>query len=78
MKADIAKTLKAFGTRLRVLRERAEQTGADLAAVSGVSRQTIHNLETGKSRPSWATLTKLAAALSLTVDELVGRAKSAK
>jgi transcriptional regulator with XRE-family HTH domain len=43
---------------------------ADLAALSGVSADTIRRVEGGKHVPSYATLTKIAAALQCTVSQL--------
>jgi transcriptional regulator with XRE-family HTH domain len=57
---------------LRRLRERRALSQRDLAALSGLTDRTIRRLETGEtdSRPS--TTRKLARALRVKVDELMG------
>ena len=44
-----------------------------LAAASGVHRVTIARFETGKASPNVQTMQKLAAALGVTIDEIVDR-----
>jgi putative transcriptional regulator len=50
--------------------ERGEMTQADLAALCGVTRQTIIALEGGKYSPSLELAFKLARALERTLDEV--------
>lgn len=57
-----------FADTLEELREKAGLTKADLAEKSGLSRQTIHSLETGTFRPGWDAVQKLAAALGVSTD----------
>ena len=57
-----------FGPRLKALREKAVMSGQDLADAVGLTRQAIHQLEAGTSRPSWATVQALATALSVSTD----------
>jgi transcriptional regulator with XRE-family HTH domain len=56
---------------LRVARAEAGLTKVELAARSGVSRDTIARLERGSSEPQERTLYKLAAALGVGVAELL-------
>ncbi|MBP3956712.1 helix-turn-helix transcriptional regulator [Gemmata sp. G18] len=59
-----------FGDRLKALREKAKMTKYRLAQVSGVSQQTISQLEKpGGGDPSWETVKKLAHALGVSIDE---------
>lgn len=55
-----------FGIPERLRELRGEMTQADLAAVSGVSLNTIQNVEAGKS-PTVTTLNALAGALKVSV-----------
>ena len=62
----------AFADRLRTTRERQGLKQSDLAARSGLSPAAISQLETGERRPNFATLVRLARALSTTPDALLG------
>jgi transcriptional regulator with XRE-family HTH domain len=57
-------------SRLRELRLKAAMTQADLAAASGVSRNTINRLEGGFPNPSPSTMRKLARALKVKPTQL--------
>lgn len=60
-----------MGYRLKQIREQKGITQESLAAKSGVSRATIAALETGNERNTTSkTLTKLAMALDVSVNEL--------
>lgn len=59
---------KAFGETLRSLRESYPMTADELAQAAGLSRQTVHNYETGNRSPTWDAVQKLAAALGVTTD----------
>ncbi len=60
-----------FAARLRHLRTQAGLTAYALAKKSGVSKQTISNLESGRIHsPSWDVAGKLADALGVTLDDL--------
>src|SRR4051812_19670056 len=54
-----------FPARLRELRERAGLTQQQLAEASGMTREGIAQLETGRRGPSWATVLSLAEALGV-------------
>jgi transcriptional regulator with XRE-family HTH domain len=57
---------------LKPLRERAYLTQAALAEKSGVSEVTINRVEQGKHAARFSTIHKLAAALGVEPDALVG------
>lgn len=58
-----------FATRLRALREQAGLSAYALGKKSGVSDQTILNIEAGKNQPGWEVACKLADALGVSVAE---------
>ncbi|MCS5732253.1 helix-turn-helix domain-containing protein [Herbiconiux daphne] len=60
-----------IGARLRAARLQREATIAALAAETGISASTISRLESGKRQPNLELLMPLAAALEITIDELV-------
>src|SRR5258708_6189078 len=57
---------------LAALRHVRGQTQDALAKAAGVPRSTIANLESGKGNPSLAVLVKVASALGVPIDELLG------
>lgn len=66
-------TPQTIGQRLRAAREKAEMTQAELADESGVPQSTISEIESGGVRePKAAPLARLAAALDVTLADLVG------
>lgn len=56
--------------RLRVLRAEREWSQADLGERTGVSRQTINALETGKYDPSLPLAFKIAAVFGKRIEEI--------
>lgn len=56
--------------KLRELREMMAMTQEDLAASTGVSRQTIISLERGKYNPSINLAHRLAQVFHLTIEEI--------
>lgn len=64
--------LLAGESPIRVWREYRGLTGAGLAAAIGVTPAHISKLETGKGEPSLGLLRKLANALEVDIDSLVG------
>jgi transcriptional regulator with XRE-family HTH domain len=52
-----------LANRLRERREAAGLSRMELATRSGVTRQTIWNIETGRAQPETATIFRLAQAL---------------
>ena len=61
-----------FSERLKELREENNMTQEQLAKVSGVSSRTIQRYECGTSRPRLDAAEKLAKALNISVDQLLG------
>ena len=57
----------AIGERLRLLRVARSQTLDDLASASGVSRAMISRIERGEASPTAQLLSRLCAALDLTL-----------
>ena len=57
---------------LSTIRKAKLMTQAELAARSGINRVTIAKYETGRQEPTVANALKLATALGVTVDELIG------
>ena len=55
---------------VKMHRARLDITQEQLAEAVGVSRQTIHAIERGKTEPSLTLAMKLAALFELKVDEL--------
>lgn len=56
--------------RIRVLRAEHEWSQADLADKTGVSRQAINAVETGKHVPSLTLAFEIADAFGLTIEEV--------
>lgn len=57
-------------TRVRELRQARGWRRIDLAAITGLHRDTIRNVELGYHRPFGLTLRLLAQAFDVTVEEL--------
>jgi len=55
--------------RLVSLRKSAGLSAYRLAIMSGVSKQTLSQIEAGKSQPSFATVLALAKALNVSLSE---------
>lgn len=69
MMMDMASTMESAPPitrkRIKAARERSSLSQTDLARISGVSRQTINEIESGKRRPLPATMRTLADALGI-------------
>lgn len=63
-----------FNERLKELRENNNLTQEQLAKKSGVSSRMIQRYEYGTSRPRLDAAEKIAKALNVTTDELLGHA----
>ena len=63
-----------FNERLKELREKNNLTQEQLAKNSGVSSRMIQRYEYGTSRPRLDAAEKIAKALNVTTDELLGNA----
>ena len=70
--------LEDIGTRLRQGRTEVGISVRELARKAGVSPSLVSQIETGKARPSVATLYALVQHLNLTVDELFDNDKPAE
>lgn len=68
-------TARQFGKRLRALREAGGKSQGDLADKAGLSRTYLNQLEAGKRDPSLSTLSRLAKALGVELEALVGAEK---
>ena len=62
-----------FGAILRKVRENQNLSQSDLAKKSGFEPSAISHFETGKRAPSFENLKRLADALSVSIDYLLGR-----
>ncbi len=60
-----------LAANLRHIRERRGLTQGQLAKLCGVPRSTVGNIETGESNPTLSVLGRLAAALQLSLEELL-------
>ena len=61
--AESARLAAGVGLMLRAARTAAGWTFAEMGRRSGVAASTISTIERGKTRPSWMTLRRLAAAV---------------
>ena len=64
--------LKQFGTRIRVLRERAGLSQEALAAKAGIHRTYMGGVERGERNPCLKNILRLADALGVPAAELFG------
>lgn len=69
MAEDVAQNL---ANNMRQLREARGLTQQQVAAKAGVPRPTWANLESGASNPTLAVIVKVANALQVSVEELIG------
>lgn len=60
-----------LGRNIRQLREARSLTQAQIAKLAGVPRATWANLESGAANPTLAVMHRVAAALQVTLEELV-------
>ena len=63
---------ESFGQRLKRLRERAGLSQAQLAAAANIPIGTLRGAEYDRREPLVGTANKLARALGVSLDELVG------
>ena len=71
---ETAEDLRRFGERLRKFRLQAGLSQARLAALAETKATYISDLEHGRTPPSMKMAIRLADALGVSVDALVGRA----
>ncbi|MFF7245326.1 helix-turn-helix domain-containing protein [Embleya sp. NPDC008237] len=62
---------REIGHNIRVLREAAGRSLADLAASAGLSKTTLHGIEQGEANPTLSTLWSLAGALDVPLGGLL-------
>jgi transcriptional regulator with XRE-family HTH domain len=74
MNDDVASNLAGNLRRLREARGHSQQRMAEL---SGIPRPTWASLESGGANPTLAVLTKAAAALQVSIEELIGPPRTA-
>jgi transcriptional regulator with XRE-family HTH domain len=64
-----------FGSRLQRFREIRNLTQAELGRRAGMAAASVSHFETGQRSPSLESLVKLADALEISTDALLGRAE---
>ncbi len=64
--------MAGIGKNIKVLREKVGLTQADLARILGVSRTAVATIEAGRRRVSTDELVRLARALGVSSDQIVG------
>ena len=69
---------QAFPGRLRAAREKRGLSQGDLATRAGLQASAISHFETGTRKPSFDNLRRLADALEVTTDYLLGRVTDAQ
>lgn len=72
------KNLKIFSERLRAARKSKRLSQTDLAKKADLLPSAVSHFENGRRSPSFNNLRKLADALGVTVDYLLGRAQEPK
>lgn len=61
---------KKLGKNVRKIRTQNNITQEDVASILGVDRSFVSNIENGKNNPTLSTITNLAKALKVSVEEL--------
>jgi len=62
---------KKLGQNMKRIRKVKQMTQGDICRKLGVDRSYISNVESGNKNPTLSTITKLAKALGVSVDELL-------
>ena len=70
--SEIVERLLSGENRIRVWREHRGLSSADLAEKAAIAPAYLSQIETGKRDGTIETMRKIAAALNLTLDDLVG------
>ncbi len=65
--------VEVFKTRLKAARELRKLSQGELAEKSGLPPSSVSHFEAGNRKPSFDNLRKLARALAVTTDYLLGR-----
>lgn len=71
--AEIVDRILDGENRIRVWRDHRGMTSTALAEKAGIAQAFLSQIETGKREGTIDTLKKLAAALNVTIDDLVGQ-----
>lgn len=66
---------KNLSNNLRAIRETRHFTQLKLAELAGIPRATISNMESGAANPTLQALGSVAAALQVSIEELIGTPK---
>lgn len=66
-----------IGPRAKALREQRGESQEAVARRADIATATYSRIENGLNEPSLATLVKLAAALQVSIDDLVGHTPTA-
>jgi transcriptional regulator with XRE-family HTH domain len=74
--SEESKPSESFMQRLRAARDLRQWSQSDLAARAGMPPSSIAHFETGTRKPSFDTLKRLANALEVTTDYLLGRVET--
>ena len=61
---------KKLGKNLKRIRTQKNIAQTEIANILGVDRSFVSNIENGKNNPTLSTITSLAKALKVSVDEL--------
>jgi len=61
-----------FGSRVAAIRKEKKKSQSDLGKIAGISGDIVGKYERDEMKPSIETATKLAAALDVSLDYLVG------
>ncbi|MCP4138512.1 MAG: helix-turn-helix transcriptional regulator [bacterium] len=72
---NISEEITQFGERLRETRKSRDLSQKELAEASGISRRMIGHYETLAKRPSISKVQKLAEALNVSLDYLLGKSE---
>ena len=67
----MANEAQKLGRNLKRIRKEKGISQGDIVRSLGMDRAFISNIENGKTNPTLATITKLAKALGVSVDELL-------
>jgi len=69
-------TAKNMANNIRKLREERGLTQQGISALSGIPRPTWASLESGAANPTLSVLSRVAGALQVTIEELIGAPKT--
>ena len=69
--SDMTNSAKKLGDNIRRIRLAKKMTQGDLCLKLGVDRGYMSNVESGKKNPTLSTITNIAKALDVSVDELL-------